>query len=60
MVKGFSVIVVMPSYNEANHIKGVIDRIPPMVDKIIVVDDHSSDNTSEEARTSGLSECWRE
>jgi glycosyltransferase involved in cell wall biosynthesis len=53
MVKGFSVIVVMPAYNEANHIKGVIDRIPPMVDKIIVVDDHSSDNTSEEAQAAG-------
>jgi glycosyltransferase involved in cell wall biosynthesis len=41
----------MPAYNEAAHIASVICRMPSIVDKIIVVDDHSSDNTSEAAQT---------
>jgi dolichol-phosphate mannosyltransferase len=53
MVKGFKVYTVMPAYNEAAHIADVICRIPSIVDKIIVVDDHSSDNTSEVAQATG-------
>lgn len=43
----------MPAYNEAAHIANVISRIPTIVDKIIVVDDHSSDNTIEAAKAVG-------
>jgi len=43
----------MPAYNEAAHIAEVIRLVPPIVDKIIVVDDHSSDGTAEAAQAGG-------
>lgn len=49
MTKGPKVFVVMPAYNEAAHIADVIRRVPKIVDKIIVVDDHSSDSTAKAA-----------
>jgi len=42
--------VVMPAYNEAKLIRGVLEGIPSFVDHIIVVDDASTDTTSETAR----------
>jgi glycosyltransferase involved in cell wall biosynthesis len=39
------IAVVIPSYNEDKQIDKVIDSIPDFVDKIVVVDDLSSDNT---------------
>jgi len=45
MVKGLKVFVVMPAYNESAHIANTISRVPSIVDKIIVVDDASTDNT---------------
>jgi len=47
MVGELKVFVVMPAYNEAGHIAGVIRAIPPFVDGIIVVDDASSDRTGD-------------
>ncbi len=45
-------IVVMPAYNAANTLKRIYDDIPhDIVDEVIVVDDRSSDNTAEIART---------
>lgn len=44
------VIVVMPAYNAAKTLAGVISRIPKVVDEIILVDDCSSDDTFEIAR----------
>lgn len=49
MTKGLKVFVVMPAYNEAAHIADVIRCVPGIVDKIIVVDDHSSDSTAQAA-----------
>ncbi len=37
--------IVLPAYNEEKLIGKVIDTMPDFVDKIIVVDDNSSDNT---------------
>jgi len=46
------VIAVMPAYNAALTLKKTIDDIPPgSVDEIILVDDASSDNTVEIARS---------
>lgn len=53
MAKKLKVFTVMPAYNEAAHIADVIRRMPPIVDRIIVVDDHSSDNTAEAAQATG-------
>ena len=42
--------VVIPSFNVAEHITEVLKGIPPFVDAVTVVDDCSTDNTSELVR----------
>jgi len=46
-------IVCMPAYNEQNLIADVIRRVKPFVDKIIVCDDGSTDETEQKARNEG-------
>ena len=48
MFKDRKVAVVVPAYNEELLISKVITTMPDFVDKIIIVDDCSSDNTSKE------------
>ncbi len=43
MLHGKTIAVVIPSYNEAQQISMVIETMPDFVDKMIVVDDCSSD-----------------
>ncbi|NNK88234.1 MAG: glycosyltransferase family 2 protein [Flavobacteriaceae bacterium] len=45
--------VIIPAYNEEDSIGLVIREIPAMVDEIIVVNNNSSDQTSERARQAG-------
>lgn len=40
-------IAVMPAYNEAETITGVLERLYPLVDRLIIVDDGSTDMTRE-------------
>jgi glycosyltransferase involved in cell wall biosynthesis len=48
-------VVVMPAYNAAATLQATIDQIPPgIVDKIILVDDKSRDNTVQVARGLGI------
>ena len=47
MVNEKSIGVVVPAYNESSQIAKVIETIPGFVDKVIVVDDASNDNTAE-------------
>lgn len=47
------VIAVIPAFNEGKTVGNVVRGLVPYVSEIIVVDDHSSDNTSDEARKSG-------
>jgi glycosyltransferase involved in cell wall biosynthesis len=47
MLKTKKICVVVPAYNESSQIENVIHTMPPFVDKIVVVDDASSDNTAE-------------
>ncbi len=49
MLQGRSVFVVVPAFHEEAHIGRVIETMPHFVDRIIVVDDGSSDRTSERA-----------
>lgn len=48
------VAIVVPAFNEAEHIRSVIREMPDWVDSVIVVDDASDDSTSEMA--SGVSD----
>ena len=45
--------VIIPAYNEEASIALVINDIPKIVSEIIVVDNHSTDRTSEEAKNAG-------
>jgi glycosyltransferase involved in cell wall biosynthesis len=47
MYKGKSIGVVVPCYNEETQVGVVIDTMPDLVDKIIIVDDNSIDKTAE-------------
>lgn len=47
MLKGKTIAVVVPAYNEETQISLVIDHMPAFVDRIIVVNDASSDKTKE-------------
>src|SRR5439155_24578951 len=40
-------IAVMPAFNEAETIAGVLERLYPLVDRMLVVDDGSTDNNRE-------------
>lgn len=46
MLKEKSIGVVIPAYNESSQIAKVIETIPAFVDKVIVVDDASVDDTA--------------
>ena len=45
MYKQTKIAIVVPAYNEENLISKTVTTIPDFVDKIIVVDDNSKDNT---------------
>ncbi|HJU37635.1 MAG TPA: glycosyltransferase family 2 protein [Gaiellaceae bacterium] len=53
MLEGKRVGVVVPAYDEEALIGATLAGIPPLVDTIIVVDDGSSDRTSERAQEVG-------
>ncbi len=53
MYRDLKVAVVVPAYNEERLVGQVVRRSPEIVDHIIVVDDASSDATSEAARATG-------
>ncbi len=51
MREGLSYCVIMPAYNESRHLADVVGRIPDWIDRIIIVDDCSSDDTLSVARS---------
>ena len=53
MLEGKRVAVVVPAYNEELLIAETVAGMPPLVDRIYVVDDHSRDATAERARETG-------
>ncbi|MBI3783920.1 MAG: glycosyltransferase family 2 protein [Deltaproteobacteria bacterium] len=45
--------MVVPALNEAAHVRSVLQRMPPFVDQIFVVDDQSTDDTAVVAASCG-------
>jgi len=46
MLNDKTVAVVVPAYNEEKQIRQVLETMPDFVDRIIVVNDCSQDNTA--------------
>jgi len=46
-------VAVIPAYNEATRIRAVVEKVRPYVDRVIVTDDGSSDDTAAVARSAG-------
>lgn len=60
MYLGKKVVVVMPAYNAAKTLEKTYNEIPlDLVDEVILVDDHSRDNTQEVARKLGIQHVIR-
>jgi glycosyltransferase involved in cell wall biosynthesis len=53
MYEGQRVAVVVPALNEAGHIGDVLRRMPDWIDRVIVVDDGSTDGTAQAAEAVG-------
>ena len=55
MIDNKKIIVVMPAYNAAKTLEQTFKEIPfNIVDEVILVDDHSKDETYEVAKKLGL------
>jgi glycosyltransferase involved in cell wall biosynthesis len=54
MINGKNVAAVMPAYNAAKTLEKTVNELPDIVDTIILVDDHSSDETVQVAQKLGL------
>src|SRR5205823_12698050 len=48
-----TLIAVIPAYNEAGHVGQVVEATLPFVDRVVVVDDGSRDDTAAEASAAG-------
>ncbi|MCP4303619.1 MAG: glycosyltransferase family 2 protein [bacterium] len=46
------IAVLIPAYNEGSQIRRVLDSVPDYVDRIVVIDDASQDNTASEVEHS--------
>jgi len=53
MYKGLKITVIIPCLNEEQGIEKVLSKMPAFVDEVIVVDNGSTDRTSEVARAFG-------
>jgi len=60
MINGKKIVVVLPAYNAALTLKRTYDEIPfDIVDDVVLVDDHSKDNTAEVGRQLGIKHVIR-
>lgn len=56
-LNGASVAVLLPAYNEEKQIGVVLNGIPSYVDQVLVIDDGSTDATSEIVRNAARRDC---
>lgn len=54
MIHGARIVVVLPAYNAAKTLERTVREIPPEIDRVLLVDDASHDETAEVARKLGL------
>ncbi|MBN2586482.1 MAG: glycosyltransferase, partial [Candidatus Fermentibacteraceae bacterium] len=47
MYRDKTIGVVVPAYNEETQIAGTVETMPDYVDRIVVIDDMSTDGTAE-------------
>ncbi|RME48394.1 MAG: glycosyltransferase family 2 protein, partial [Caldilineae bacterium] len=59
MFQGKSVAVVVPAYNEEKLIGQTIETMPDLVDRIVVVDDASTDGTAQVVRDYCARPAWQ-
>jgi glycosyltransferase involved in cell wall biosynthesis len=60
MINGKKIVAVLPAYNAALTLKQTYDEIPfDIVDDVVLVDDHSKDNTAEVAKNIGIKHVIR-
>ncbi|MFT4062588.1 MAG: glycosyltransferase family 2 protein [Edaphocola sp.] len=60
MLNGKKIVVVLPAYNAALTLERTYNEIPfDMVDEVVLVDDHSKDDTSEIGRKIGIKHIIR-
>ena len=60
MINGKKIVVVLPAYNAALTLEKTYNEIPfDIVDDVVLVDDHSKDNTSEIGRQLGIKHIVR-
>lgn len=60
MLNGKKIVVVLPAYNAAQTLERTYNEIPfDIVDEVVLVDDHSKDNTSEVGRQLGIKHIIR-
>ena len=60
MINSKKIVVVMPAYNASETLEKTYNEIPfPLVDEVILVDDHGSDNTYEIAKSLGVNHVIR-
>src|SRR5262245_7303803 len=53
MYRGKRISVVIPCHNEEDGIRAVLEQMPAIVDEVVVVDNASTDRTSEVAAAAG-------
>src|SRR3569832_2196592 len=54
MINNKRIAVVLPAYNAAKTLEKTVQELPELVDNVILVDDHSSDETTAVAKKLGL------
>lgn len=60
MIKGKKLVVVMPAYNAEQTLEITYNEIPfDIVDQVILVDDHGSDDTAQLAKSLGINHVIR-